>query len=163
MTTTTPDPDLADIAARATKRLAPYAPVAITTADVQQALGALPRTHTHAQRVILETAAGRHWHRLAAPDLVMPGTRAWQREVEDGHLSVLVGREPHEDGIHWHLSISHRTSGKHPRPGRYPTWDEIYEARYRFLPDEITVAQLLPPKAEYVNVHATTFHLWELP
>jgi hypothetical protein len=25
------------------------------------------------------------------------------------------------------------------------------------------MAMLLPPKSEYVNAHATTFHLWEVP
>ncbi len=88
-----------------------------------------------------------------------PQTRAWQREVHDGHLSVFAGQE--DEGFH--MSISHRTSDGYRRPGRYPTWDEIVEARYRFCPANLTMAMLLPPKGEYVNVHATTFHLWETP
>lgn len=96
-----------------------------------------------------------------------PGNRAYQREVGDGHLSVFVGREPTTVAngdrlLLWHLSISHRTNDQPPQPGRYPTWDEIREARERFIPDEVTVAMFLPPKAEYVNVHSTTFHLWEV-
>lgn len=110
------------------------------------------------------------WQRISPGPIMAnshPGTRAWQRDVPDGHLSVLVGREltdvPNGDRLAlWHLSISHRTNEERPKPGRYPTWDEIHEARYRFLPDEVTVAMLLPPKNEYINVHATTFHLWEL-
>lgn len=105
------------------------------------------------------------WHRIRPPALMAdayPGNRAWQRDVEDGHLSVYVGREPMGDRPLWHLSISHRTNEASPRPGRYPTWDEIRDARERFIPDEVTVAMLLPPKAEYVNVHQTTFHLWEI-
>lgn len=62
----------------------------------------------------------------------------------------------------FHLSISHRRSDGTRRPGRYPTWDEIYDARYRFGPLDKTLAMLLPPQDEYVNVHETTFHLWEL-
>jgi hypothetical protein len=54
----------------------------------------------------------------------------------------------------WHLSIS--------TPYRYPTWDEIKQARYDFLPDEITIAMILPPKSEYVNVHNYCFHLYEI-
>lgn len=108
------------------------------------------------------------WRRLPAPEMLRathPGTRVWQRDVQDGHLSVLVGREPagNRDALIWHLSISHRTCEHPPQPGRYPTWDEIAEARYRFCPDGVTMAMLLPPKSEYVNVHATTFHLWEVP
>jgi hypothetical protein len=106
------------------------------------------------------------WQRLAAPAMLRaahPGARVWQRNVHDGHLSVIVGREPAGDGLIWHLSISHRTNEATPQPGRYPTWDEITEARYRFCPDDVTMAMLLPPKSEYVNVHATTFHLWQTP
>lgn len=91
-----------------------------------------------------------------------PGLRIYQRDVEDGHLSVMVGAEASENGPRWHLSISHRTNGRDPRPGRYPTWDEIKDARYRFMPGDITVAQILPPEDEYVNVHSTTFHLWQI-
>ena len=95
--------------------------------------------------------------------------RTFQREVEDGHLSVLVGREPlgPQGSLRWHLSISHRTNhlvgaSGHPLPGRIPTWDEIKEARYRFCPDAINMAMILPPKAEYVNLHPTTMHLHEI-
>lgn len=52
-----------------------------------------------------------------------------------------------------HLSISH----KH----RYPRWDEIREARYKFMPADIYVVMVLPPKGNYVNVHPNCFHLWE--
>ncbi len=95
--------------------------------------------------------------------MTAPGLRAYQREVEDGHLSVLVGLEPeHPGGPKWHLSISHRTNTHPPQAGRYPTWDEISEARYRFVPDKATMAMLLPPRDKYVNVHETCFHLFEI-
>lgn len=90
--------------------------------------------------------------------MMLPDVATYQKEVADGHLSVLVGPEP--EGFH--LSISHRTNEQPPKPGRYPTWDEIVEARYEFCPPQMTMAMLLPPKEEYVNVHATTFHLWEM-
>lgn len=54
----------------------------------------------------------------------------------------------------WHLSIAH--------PKRLPTWEEVREARYHFLPDGVLMAMLLPPKEEYVNVHPFCFHLWEI-
>lgn len=110
------------------------------------------------------TGNRRKWHRIAPPQVTakLPGIRAWQKDVADGHLTVLVGREPGPDGPMWHLSISHRTNEARPRPGRYPEWDEIAEARYQFIPDEVTVAMLLPPRSEYVNLHETCFHLWEI-
>jgi hypothetical protein len=88
--------------------------------------------------------------------------KVYQRDVEDGHLSVFVTVD---DGM-LHLSISHRTNllGPHgrPLPGRLPTWDEVIDARYLFTPDSVTMAMLLPPKEEYVNIHPTTFHLWQI-
>ena len=70
---------------------------------------------------------------------------------ENENLRIFVSR----DGGLWHLSISH--------PSRYPTYDEIKEARYELLPDNITVGLLFPPKKEFVNIHENCFHLWEIP
>ena len=67
-----------------------------------------------------------------------------------GVVRVLVGIEP----AGWHMSIS--------TPNRYPTWDEIKQARYDFVPDEVTMAMILPPKSEYVNLHNFCFHLHEI-
>ena len=87
------------------------------------------------------------------------GWDCWQAETGDGgHLSVLVTDEP--TGLH--LSISHRSNGEKPEADRYPTWDEIADAREQFLPDDRTFVMHLPPRAEYVNLHQSTFHLWEL-
>lgn len=84
----------------------------------------------------------------------------WQRDLSDGHLMLIVA---YETGG-WHMSISHRRDSlSGPVPGRNPTWKEIRDARYKFLPDGITMAMLLPPRSEYVNVHSTTFHLYEVP
>ena len=95
--------------------------------------------------------------------------RVFQARVSDGHLNVLVGKEPAPEGHAWHLSISHRSSSVlsamgGPMPGnRLPTWEEIKDARYRFCPDEVFMAMILPPEAQYVNVHPTTMHLHEIP
>jgi hypothetical protein len=59
-----------------------------------------------------------------------------------------------QDAGYWHMSISH--------PNRYPTFDEIRDARYEFMPDNIVAAMLYPPKSEYINVHPNCFHLWEI-
>jgi hypothetical protein len=73
-----------------------------------------------------------------------------------GEARILVSREPAAwDGSYlWHLSIS--------CADRYPSWDEIHDARYRLVPDEVTMGMLLPPRAEYVNCHPNAFHLWEV-
>lgn len=68
----------------------------------------------------------------------------------DGEFAVIVSI----DAGFWHMSISH--------PSRYPTFDEIRDARYKYVPDEVTMAMLFPPKAEYVNVHPNCFHLWQI-
>jgi hypothetical protein len=89
-------------------------------------------------------------------------SRVFRRRIEDGTLQVFVGKEPlgPKGELVWHLSISHNISGG--GPGRIPTWDEIKEARYRFCPDEVYMAMVLPPKSEYVNVHPTTMHLHQI-
>lgn len=67
-----------------------------------------------------------------------------------GNLVVIVGHSHYG----WHLSISH--------PTRYPTWDEVAHARYALIPDGVTMAMLLPPQAEYVNLSAYCLHLWQI-
>jgi hypothetical protein len=76
----------------------------------------------------------------------VPGCQAWRL----GACLVIAGIEQGR----WHLSISHRH--------RYPSWDEIREARYRFVPDDVMMAMLLPPRSEYVNIHPNCFHLHEI-
>lgn len=72
--------------------------------------------------------------------------------------SVFVGVEPNKErGIvrmRWHISIAH--------PSRYPTWDEIKAARYELVPHNITMAMILPPPDEYVDLHSNCFHLHEI-
>lgn len=87
------------------------------------------------------------WERV---ETVVPGWKAYDAPVSDGSLCVIVSKD---DGM-WHMSISHTD--------RLPSWDEIADARYRFLPDRVTMAQLLPPRAEWVDVHPRTLHLWQI-
>lgn len=101
-------------------------------------------------------ASTSRWVQVANP-FPIPGCATWQKTLKDGHLTVIVG----EESGGWHLSISHRTNHDPPRPGRYPRWGEIKEARYRFVPDGVTMCMVLPPEREYVNLADTCFHLWE--
>lgn len=82
----------------------------------------------------------------SGPVAALDNVSAWQR----GPLRVIRSID---DGL-MHLSIS--------RADRYPSWDEIRDTRYELLPDEKTFGLLLPPRAEYVNVHQNCFHLWEI-
>jgi hypothetical protein len=76
-----------------------------------------------------------------------------------GAVRAIVSRDPNmKHGVivlRWHISVS-----KHDD---YPSWDEIKDARYALIPDECYMAQILPPKSEYVNLHPNTFHLYEIP
>jgi hypothetical protein len=58
------------------------------------------------------------------------------------------------DGGKWHLSISKHNAS--------PSYKEIKEARYKFMPNDIYVAQIFPPKEEFVNIHPYCHHLWEI-
>jgi hypothetical protein len=80
----------------------------------------------------------------------IPSPAPTARAFEYGECKVMVGIE----GGRWHLSIAHGT--------RYPTWDEIRDARYTFMPPDIQVGMLLPAPENYVNIHHNCFHLWQL-
>jgi hypothetical protein len=71
-----------------------------------------------------------------------------------GDLMLMVSGEQERAEIGWHISISH--------PHRYPTWDEIYTARYDFCPSEIDMAIFLPKKSEYVNIHPDCVHVHQI-
>lgn len=81
-----------------------------------------------------------------APAGCEPGAKAYIM----GACRIIVGHS----AAGWHLSVSCGS--------RYPTWDELAKARYELIQDEVTMAMLMPPKAEYVNLHPTTLHLWEV-
>lgn len=70
-----------------------------------------------------------------------------------GECRIIVAKEPPR--MDWHLSIS--------CPDRYPTWDEIADAREELLPGDQTFGMVLPPADQYVNVHDFVFHLHRLP
>jgi hypothetical protein len=100
---------------------------------------------------------------VPAPTAALPGRHRAYRSASGCH--VIVGLEPARrapggiwvppDALElWHVSISH--------PHRYPTWDEVADVRYALVPDDVTVAMLLPPRADYLNVHPHTFHLWQI-
>lgn len=74
-----------------------------------------------------------------------------------GDCVILVARKPlGEDGaLEWHLSISCQD--------RYPTWDEISDAREKLLPADEAFGFVLPRRDRYVNEHEFCFHLHRLP
>ena len=91
------------------------------------------------------TPAQQQIHRL-----LEPGTRSFRMGVCHIELS------PPFNGEGWHLSIS--------TPKRYPTWDEVAKAWYELVPeaDGRTAAMILPPKADYINIHNYCFQVHEI-
>jgi hypothetical protein len=87
---------------------------------------------------------------VAGDPRLMKGANAYIRTYRLGECTVIVTREFGR----WHLSIAHES--------RYPSWDEIAEARYRVLPDDVTMGLDLPPKSEYVNIHRNCFQIVEV-
>ena len=94
---------------------------------------------------------------LALLSEVQSDPRFFVRNVHDGYLRALIAEEP----LGWHLSISSIDHKGNPK--RYPTWDEIADARYELLPSDLDFVMHLPPPDDYVAVHKTTFHLHEFP
>lgn len=63
--------------------------------------------------------------------------------------SIIVANE----GGKWHLSVScNHTLGYY----------ELKEIRYMFMPNDMNVAQMFPPREQFVNFHQNCFHLFEL-
>jgi hypothetical protein len=83
--------------------------------------------------------------------------RWFRRQIGDGLLYACIAEEPHG----WHMSISFRNH--RGELSRYPRWDEIADARDKFLPDNVDFVMWLPKSGEYVALHDTTFHLHEHP
>lgn len=71
-----------------------------------------------------------------------------------GRCTIIITREPIDGVPVWHLSIS--------TPNASPSYKEIKQARYHYLPDNLDMAQIFPPKAEFVNLHPFCHHLWEI-
>lgn len=73
--------------------------------------------------------------------------------LDGARLTVIVEVECHEGELWGHLSVCGQT------PKRPPTWDEMRWCKEHFLGDRKAI-QILPPRAEYVNIHPNVLHLW---
>jgi hypothetical protein len=68
---------------------------------------------------------------------------------------VASARLSGEDGPEWawdHVSVS--------LPARCPNWAEMSFMKEMFFSDDKTVMQLHVPKAQHLNLHPYTLHLW---
>lgn len=91
------------------------------------------------------------WTEDAKPLLLPNGIEARVFYYRDG-LRVLGSLEQHQDGNQWaHVSCSY--------VNRLPSWNDLKAVKEIFLGD-VMAFQVLPPKAEYVNRHEYTLHLW---
>jgi hypothetical protein len=70
-----------------------------------------------------------------------------------GRLRAIVSQDGPDQ--YWHISVSHAD-------GRYPTWDEIADARYDLCPNDIDMALILPPPADYTNYNPRVLQLTEV-
>lgn len=116
-------------------------------------------------------AEGRHWVNESIPknsDLEH-GMAVW---VE--HKKIGVGPSPRYKAVDQPIAIlmsytPERTTNKailHLSINlgkRGMNWDMFKAIRYGFFPDEVDVIQVFPKKSQYVNYHATVWHLWEYP
>jgi hypothetical protein len=88
--------------------------------------------------------------RESIPDCV----GVFHKKVPGGRLDVILS--VHHPTVGWHLAITFEGANK-----RLPTWEELTDARYTLMPANLHMAIHLPPRDEYVNVDATTLHLFE--
>lgn len=81
---------------------------------------------------------------------LQPGTKSYRM----GACFIILSPPVVEFNMGWHMSISCKN--------RYPTWDEVAQARYCLIPDELTMVMHLPPRSEYISVHQFCFQLRQL-
>ena len=101
------------------------------------------------------------WPEVMAEAMKMAGSVIDGVEIEDAFGCYSVGFFVFKgkfvaitiDEGHWHLSAS----TDHPI-GYY----ELKELRYKFLPNSMYFAQILPPREHFVNIHENCYHLWQL-
>lgn len=87
----------------------------------------------------------------AGPIAYAPGVLI-ANAFQKGPLRVIFSTEDHGGRMMRHVSVS--------REDRNPSWEEIKQVREAFFEPKHYVAQFLPPKSEYVNLHSFCFHLW---
>jgi hypothetical protein len=91
----------------------------------------------------LEAEIGRIERAHGLPDM---GRKYFRR----GEVRAIVGTE---SSGRWTLSVS--------CAARYPTWDEVADARYDLVPPDVTMVMPLPPPQDYLNESAFVFNLVE--
>ncbi len=98
-----------------------------------------------------------------APRTLQPNVRRTGDFINAAHytvrlagcvLTAILECECVDDELWGHLS----TCCQKPKP-RVPSWDELRWCKEYFLGDRKAI-QVLPPRAEYVNVHAHVLHLY---
>jgi hypothetical protein len=93
---------------------------------------------------------------------VNPTPKGWRLESEKldgqrylrGHDASLIWSMAIElDGRLWlHISMAGRY--------RVPTWAELVAAKEWIAGTESVGYQVLPPRSQWVNIHATALHIW---
>ena len=104
--------------------------------------GAFERRPRQPIQIPVPKALRQTWRTTMEPDC---------RAYRMGGCIIFLGTIP---GQGLHMSIAH--------PTRYPTWDEVADARYALIPDDVTMAMVLPPSSQYVNLYPNCFHLHQL-
>ena len=142
-----------------------------TEKELQNARAIADMMRTHQQTV---TDAGDGWVEVSLPGHPMfKNSKSYQKSVGPGFIICMVERRTKDDDKEvfpngrYHMSISHNIptaafTGQNT-PGRYPTWDEIREARYKFVPHDVNMAIMFPPPDVYYNRHTTCLHLVQIP
>lgn len=70
-----------------------------------------------------------------------------------GKLRVTCSARTEADGKRWmHVSCG--------RPDRLPSWDELVLVKETFIGAERLAIQVIPPRAQHVNIHPNVLHLW---
>lgn len=90
-------------------------------------------------------------------DVTTQGSHITEWRFWSGPKELVVGSsiDTSEHGPLLHVSASY--------PKHLPPWETMIALRSHFFPDTVDVAMVMPRRADYVNMHAYCFHLWQIP
>lgn len=109
----------------------------------------------------MNDTASRHWTTVL-PKFLPAGWSPVEERMDGycydrpgigGNLRVIASVNKQLDNKDWlHVSFS--------RPDRLPSWDDLKEVKELFIGKDKTALQVLPPEANFVNIHPYCLHLW---
>jgi hypothetical protein len=110
------------------------------------------RRHADVERAFAEA-----WPRIIRGNVRLideyPNAKRCYVRLDGALLTAILEAECIDEELWLHLSVAGQ------KPARIPTWEELLWCKEHFLGDRKAI-QVLPPRAEYINMDARVLHLY---